>query len=492
MNKCKNCGEQFASRQSLWNHKQRCGRYDPSKTHETVKEITVGEKRKADGMYAPIFNKQSPLTTSASRTKADIIGYSDDQASKKLRSPNTRLDAMIDRIVNRPQLASVAAHAISKNPVIHDNSYSTTTKGKGLFLRPGRGLDDDAENGSSIPKNEVIHFDKIPPVDPVLTKSFKSPDIKNMKKVKQSSINDKVNDSKDKNIANNISSNNDNNEEAEILKVIENLDELYESKLKKLVKNYLVSDVVNDELMLPKILDIIDDLPDLEKLELEYLLNQIDQNRLDGIIKSVLAYLTKYDRQELLDLMKEFRNDGIDVTELDESLKMFFESERDDDGNPLLSKILHMVKNLPVSKVKQIRFEILLKNIDENRYRVENILTRLNRALNEEQFLDSLKALSRESLLSRDQYDQLKSSGHSIGISNIANIIKSTKIGRGLRFLPRLSKDLKQTLNIIADESNNSSCFILKKELLAITEELLYRKSISKEGFDAIKQEIEG
>ena len=152
---------------------------------------------------------------------------------------------------------------------------------------------------------------------------MKSPDIKNMKKVKQSSTNDKVNDSKGKNIAN-TSSNNDNNEEAEILKIIENLDELYESNLKKLVKNYLVSDVVNDELMLPKILDIIEDLPDLEKLELEYLLNQIDQNRLDGITKSVLTYLTKYDRQELLDLINEFRKDGVDVKKLEELLQMFF------------------------------------------------------------------------------------------------------------------------------------------------------------------------
>ena len=250
MNKCQNCGEQFASRQSLWNHKQRCERYGPPKTYDTVNEVTVGEKRKADGKYARVFNKRSPLMTSASRTKADIVGYSDDQASKKLKSTNTRLDAMIDRIVNRPRLASVAAHAISKNPVIRvNNSDSTTTKGKGLFLTPGRGLDDDTENGSSIPKevlNEMIHFDKIPPVDPVLTKSMKSPDIKNMKKVKQSSTNDKVNDPKGKNIAN-TSSNNDDNEEAEILKVIENLDELYESNLKKLVKNYLVSDVVNNE-----------------------------------------------------------------------------------------------------------------------------------------------------------------------------------------------------------------------------------------------------
>ena len=151
--RCDTCAKELSSYKSLWRHKQKCERYGPPKTHHTVNEVTVGEKRKADGKYAPVFNKRSPLMTSASRTKADIVGYSDDQAPKKLKSTNTRLDAMIDRIVNRPQLASVAAHAISKNPVISvNNSYSTTTKGKGLFLTPGRGLDDDAENGNSIPK----------------------------------------------------------------------------------------------------------------------------------------------------------------------------------------------------------------------------------------------------------------------------------------------------------------------------------------------------
>ena len=94
--------------------------------------------------------------------------------------------------------------------------------------------------------------------------------------------------------------------------------------------------------------------------------------------------------------------------------------------------------------------------------------------------------------MSRDQHEKLKSSGHSIGISNIANIIKSTKLGRGLRFLPRLSSDLKQSLKDIADESNNNSCFILKKELRAIIDELLYRKCISHEDYEAIKNEVEG
>ena len=98
------------------------------------------------------------------------------------------------------------------------------------------------------------------------------------------------------------------------------------------------------------------------------MLNQIDQNRLDGITKSVITYLTRYDRQELLDLINEFRKDGINVKELDEHLKMYFEGERDDNGDLLLPNILHITENLPVNKFKHIRFEILLKNVDENRY----------------------------------------------------------------------------------------------------------------------------
>ena len=145
--------------------------------------------------------------------------------------------------------------------------------------------------GTGMPSNSVPvvkqkdYLDKVLPVNPVLMKSMKGPGIKKNvsfpKKVKQPSTNDKVNNPKNKDIAN-TSSNNDDKEEAEILKVIENLDELYKSNLKKLVKNYLISDVLNDELMLPEILEITKELPDLGKLELEYLLNQIDQNRLDG------------------------------------------------------------------------------------------------------------------------------------------------------------------------------------------------------------------
>ena len=46
-------------------------------------------------------------------------------------------------------------------------------------------------------------------------------------------------------------------------------------------------------------------------------------------------------------------------------------------------------------------------------------------------------------------------------------------------------------LNDIAAESNESTCFVLKKELLAIINELLYRKCISHEDYEAIKTKVE-
>ena len=50
---------------------------------------------------------------------------------------------------------------------------------------------------------------------------------------------------------------------------------------------------------------------------------------------------------------------------------------------------------------------------------------------------------------------------------------------------------MKQSLKDIADESNDNSCFILKKELLAIIDELLYQKCISHEDYEPIQNEVE-
>ena len=192
---------------------------------------------------------------------------------------------------------------------------------------------------------------------------------------------------------------------------------------------------------------------------------------------------------ELSNVMDKFRRTDVDVEALKELVEIFLDRDRNDDGELVLPKILYITQNLP-NKLDQIRFHILLKNIENNRYRVKNILTRLNRTLNEDRFLDVLSALSREDLLSLEQYNKLKSIGNTTGIANIANIIKSSKIGRGILFLPRLNKDLKQALIVTADKYSKCTSFVLKKELIAIIDELLHRNDITRDDYEAIKREL--
>ena len=45
---CHTCRRQFASPQSLWNHKQRCKRYGPP---DDAHEVCGGQKRKVHGEY---------------------------------------------------------------------------------------------------------------------------------------------------------------------------------------------------------------------------------------------------------------------------------------------------------------------------------------------------------------------------------------------------------------------------------------------------------
>ena len=149
MSTCQKYGKQLASPQSLWNHKQKCRRYGSS---DDFNGVSVGKKRKADGKYSMFSDTRFPsMVMSPSckrqRTKHDIVGYSDDETEEKSKFDGTRR-AIIDQIVNSSVKPSPAAsHAISKVPVIPSRVVqkeleSTTSKGKGLWLRRGHGIDD--------------------------------------------------------------------------------------------------------------------------------------------------------------------------------------------------------------------------------------------------------------------------------------------------------------------------------------------------------------
>lgn len=297
-------------------------------------------------------------------------------------------------------------------------------------------------------------------------------------------------------------------EENTIIAIIQKLDDVYRTAFKKLLKALKGSNVENNELILPKILDKLKTLPDEDRIELEHFVRRIDEVRVEELAKAVFTYVTRHDQDELKQIIKQIKKSGNDVSHLNELLKMFFEKTRDENGELLLPQIEHIIVNLPILKTDQLRFQILLRDLQKNRYRIERILTSLNSASTGNEYLDRLHHLTAERFLSNDQFNQLNSSLDTDGnrdISHVANIIKMSKIGRGVRFLPRTTRGLYDTLNTIVDDSsrpppppttttdsslssNNSSSLNTKELLSAILDELLQRKAIPEKDYIVISE----
>ena len=280
-----------------------------------------------------------------------------------------------------------------------------------------------------------------------------------------------------------------NDKEKEVITIINNLDDVYKSSsLVKMLKSLKSSNVKNNELILPKILDILQTLPSKDRFPLERFVYEIDQIRVEALIKAVFTYVTKHDREELLEMVKQFKKKDIDVSHLKDLLLSFFEKEYDENDNELLPQVSYIIRNLPeLLKTDQLRFEILLKDLEDNRYRIKRILRRLNQARSEENYVNQLHSLAREKFLSGNEFDELYSTKDNRDISNIANIIKLTKIGRGVKFLPRTKRGLYHALNSIYDDSKS----ILKKDLFAVLDELLHRKAIPEKDYQNIRKAVE-
>ena len=92
-----------------------------------------------------------------------------------------------------------------------------------------------------------------------------------------------------------------------------------------------------------------------------------------------------------------------------------------------------------------------------------------------------LKQLAREELISDEQYLKLAQlSMKELNSSRLADIIKKTKVGQGIKFLPRKLIDLTKQLQIWLEEIAKSKSSALQKNVAAVLEELLRRKDITK------------
>ena len=74
-------------------------------------------------------------------------------------------------------------------------------------------------------------------------------------------------------------------------------------------------------------------------------------------------------------------------------------------------------------------------------------------------------------------------------LQSIADIIKETKIGQGLKFLPRKMNDLTKSLQLLRDELAETEKSTARNTLASVLEELRRQKGSTLENYRSIKED---
>ena len=150
-------------------------------------------------------------------------------------------------------------------------------------------------------------------------------------------------------------------------------------------------------------------------------------------------------------------------------------------------KILHLQSRSNIHRLK-----MLVKDIASNRYRVKSIFTRIADDMGDkDDALPILQALVREELLSKEQFEKLAKL-EEIELPALAVVIKDTKVGQGLKFLPTAICNLRKTLpSLLTELTETTGNSMIRKKLTAVLEELQRRKGISNKRYTEIMQQFD-
>ena len=92
---------------------------------------------------------------------------------------------------------------------------------------------------------------------------------------------------------------------------------------------------------------------------------------------------------------------------------------------------------------------------------------------------DILKRLTREELLSEEQFKKLSTLEDFTDLEAVADIVQDTKVGQGLKFLPRMLVALHQSWQILQKELGETGSGMIRNRLAAVLQEVNRRKIIS-------------
>ena len=225
-----------------------------------------------------------------------------------------------------------------------------------------------------------------------------------------------------------------------------------------------------------------------------------EEETVEDKISSTVRYLVEHDMKEIQQLLELFENTaGTYYEEELERLRTLVETWIEDEiegKEPELDDIKILLTQLKGSKIPRkmlIRFETILNDIRENQYRVTNAIRPMvlifEDSKNREDLLHHINHMIRQKVITEEQGKELLKE-EELDLDKFINQLKQVKVGRGLKFLPRLTNGLldkrKEWLVSLKKEKNSKQ---LKCNLMAVLDELLQRRAISQqEHKDLIEQ----
>ena len=116
---------------------------------------------------------------------------------------------------------------------------------------------------------------------------------------------------------------------------------------------------------------------------------------------------------------------------------------------------------------------MLVNDIAKNPVRVRQIVRRFNQAGDDRKSrIWIIEQLAKEELLSKQQYFKLVEIIDEIDIKQLTDVIRETKIGQGMNFLPRKTGDLIDSLREWMQEFVEKGGTVLQNKISSVLNEL--------------------
>ena len=219
-------------------------------------------------------------------------------------------------------------------------------------------------------------------------------------------------------------------------------------------------------------------------------------------ISKLVEYLTLHDVEEVGKILNNLEDNEIseeDTKLLRKLVKDWINHDGVGEEEPNIKDIEEVLKKIQshgANRSELLRLTMALKDIKKNYYRVSDILRRMklifdDENANAENVADGIKGLIRDDLISEEQFNELIQMIHDLDIEQLIKVIRTTKSGRGIDFLPRNTKDLYQKVVEWCALHQKDPAFGLKQKILSALHELRFRKAIKKNDYDCAILELD-